>query len=39
MAGHFKLEPTNYSIYTKASPDRRMTIDAPKPTAVWWNRL
>jgi glycosyltransferase involved in cell wall biosynthesis len=38
-AGHFSLQPTRYSIYTKASPDRRVTIDVPKPTAVWWNRL
>ena len=38
-AGHFKLDPTNYSIYTKASLDRRVTVDVPKPTAVWWNRL
>ena len=38
-AGHFKLQPMSYSIYTKQSPDRRVTIDVPKPTAVWWNRL
>jgi glycosyltransferase involved in cell wall biosynthesis len=38
-AGHFKMEPTSYSIYTKASPNRRVTVQAPKPTAVWWNRL
>jgi len=38
-AGHFCLKPTSYSIYTRASPDRRMTVDVPKPTAVWWNRL
>jgi glycosyltransferase involved in cell wall biosynthesis len=38
-AGHFNLKPTSYAIYTKASPDRRVTIDVPKPTAVWWNRL
>jgi glycosyltransferase involved in cell wall biosynthesis len=38
-AGHFNLPPTSYALYTKASPDRRITIDVPKPTAVWWNRL
>jgi len=38
-AGHFSLKPTRYAVYTKASPRRRLTIDVPKPTAVWWNRL
>jgi glycosyltransferase involved in cell wall biosynthesis len=38
-AGHFFLKPTSYSIYTMASPDRRVTFDVPKPTAVWWNRV
>lgn len=38
-AGHFNLQPTSYSIYTKASPEQRVTIEVSKPTAVWWNRL
>jgi glycosyltransferase involved in cell wall biosynthesis len=38
-AGHFNLPATRYAIYTKASPDRRVTFEVPKPTAVWWNRL
>ena len=38
-AGHFFLKPTSYSIYTRQSQDKRVTIDVPKPTAVWWNRL
>jgi glycosyltransferase involved in cell wall biosynthesis len=38
-AGHFRLAPTSYQVYTKASPDRRVTVDVPRPTAVWWNRL
>lgn len=38
-AGHFNLQPTSYALYTKASPDRRVIIEVPKPTAVWWNRL
>jgi glycosyltransferase involved in cell wall biosynthesis len=37
--GHFSLKKASYAIYTKASPDRRVTIDVPKPTAIWWNRL
>jgi glycosyltransferase involved in cell wall biosynthesis len=37
--GHFNLKPTSFAIYTKASPDRRVTINVPNPTAVWWNRL
>jgi glycosyltransferase involved in cell wall biosynthesis len=38
-AGHFNLAATSYEIYTKASLDRRVKIEVPKPTAVWWNRL
>jgi glycosyltransferase involved in cell wall biosynthesis len=38
-AGHFRLGPTSYAIYTKQSPGRRVTIDVPRPTAVWWNRM
>jgi len=38
-AGHFSLKPASYSIYTLQSPERRVTFDAPKPTAVWWNRM
>lgn len=38
-AGHFRLKPTSYALYTRQSPDRRVTIDVPRPTAVWWNRL
>ena len=30
---------TSYAIYTKTSPERRVTVGVPKPTAVWWNRL
>jgi hypothetical protein len=37
--GHFMLRATSYAIYTKASPDRRVTVAVPKPTAVWWNRI
>ena len=37
--GHFSLQPTSYAIYTKANPDRRVTIDVPHPTPIWWNRL
>lgn len=38
-AGHFQLKPTSYAVYTKQSPERRVTVEVPKPTAVWWNRL
>lgn len=38
-AGHFHLKATSYAIYSKQSPDRRVVIEVPKPTAVWWNRL
>ena len=38
-AGHFNLKPGSYGIYTLPSPDRRMTFDIPRPTAVWRNRL
>jgi glycosyltransferase involved in cell wall biosynthesis len=38
-AGHFSMKATDYFIYTKKNPERRVTIDVPKPTAIWWNRL
>jgi glycosyltransferase involved in cell wall biosynthesis len=38
-AGHFQLSATRYAIYTRQSPTKRVTIEVPKPTAVWWNRL
>ena len=38
-AGHFALKPSSYEIYTQQSPEKRVTIDVSKPTAVWWNRL
>ena len=39
QAGHFHLAATSYSVYTKKNPDRRVAIEVPKPTAVWWNRM
>ena len=38
-AGHFHLQPTSYSIYTRTNPESRIQFDVPKPTAVWWNRI
>jgi glycosyltransferase involved in cell wall biosynthesis len=38
-AGHFRLKPTSYQIYTLDSPANRVTFDVQKPTAIWWNRL
>ena len=37
--GHFSLQKTSYAIYTQASPDQRVTIEAPHPTPIWWSRL
>jgi len=37
--GHFNLKPTRYSLYTKASPNRRVTMEALRPTAIWRGRL
>ena len=39
VAGHFSLKPTSYSLYTRQSPAKRVTIDVPKPTTIWWNRM
>lgn len=39
MGGHFSLKPMSYSIYTMQSPDRRVSFEVSKPTAIWWNRL
>jgi len=37
-AGHFRLPPMSYEIYTLESPERRVKFDVSKPTSVWWNR-
>lgn len=37
-AGHFKLPPMSYEIYTRESPERRVKFEVPRPTAVWWAR-
>ena len=37
--GHFSLGKTSYALYTKTSPDRRVTVDVPHPTPIWWSRL
>ncbi|HEY1660911.1 MAG TPA: glycosyltransferase [Verrucomicrobiae bacterium] len=39
VAGHFFLKPMSYKIYTLDSPDRRVSIEVTKPTAVWWSRI
>jgi glycosyltransferase involved in cell wall biosynthesis len=39
QAGHFKLEPMSYEIYTKQSPQHRVEFYVPKPTPIWWNRM
>lgn len=37
--GHFSLKATSYAIYTKASPEQRVTIEVSNPTPIWWNRI
>ncbi len=38
-AGHFRMSPTSYAIYTKKSPRCRVDFPVANPTAVWWNRI
>jgi hypothetical protein len=38
-AGHFSLKPASYFLYTLQSPEQRVRLDVPKPTAIWWNRM
>ena len=38
VAGHFHLKPSSYAIYTKFSPDHRVVVNVPLPTALWGNR-
>lgn len=35
LAGTYRQSPFDYSIYTKASPERRTVKNAAKPTAIW----
>jgi glycosyltransferase involved in cell wall biosynthesis len=37
--GHFSIKPTHYDLYTLKSPDKRVRIEVPKPTVIWWSRL
>jgi len=37
-SGVFWENPFTYSIYTRASPDRRVDFHVQKPTGLWWNR-
>ena len=36
--GVYWQKPFTYSIYTLASPDRRVDFHVARPTAVWWRR-
>jgi glycosyltransferase involved in cell wall biosynthesis len=36
--GGYWQEPFTYSLYTLASPNRRLDFYVPKPTGVWWAR-
>ena len=37
--GHFRLKSTSFDIYTQASPEHRVTVNVPRPTAIWWTRI
>jgi glycosyltransferase involved in cell wall biosynthesis len=36
--GLYWQKPFTYSIYTRRSPDRRVTVTVEKPTGIWWSR-
>ncbi|MGH7942437.1 MAG: hypothetical protein ACREFR_15325, partial [Limisphaerales bacterium] len=38
-AGHFRVQPMSYEMYTLESPGRRVRFEVSKPTSVWWNRM
>ena len=38
-AGHYRLEPMSYEIYTQKKPEVRTRFEVAKPTAIWSNRL
>ena len=38
-AGHYSLQPTNYSVYTLQSPHQRVLFEVPKTTTIWWSRM
>jgi glycosyltransferase involved in cell wall biosynthesis len=37
--GAYTQKPFDFSLYTPASPDRRLTHHVPKPTAIWRGRI
>lgn len=39
LRGGVRKRPFDYSIYTAASPDRRVTFRANRPTTIWKGRL
>jgi hypothetical protein len=36
--GIYWEKPFDYSIYTRASPERRVEFHVSKPTGIWWAR-
>ena len=36
--GIFWERPFNYAVFTRTSPDRRVSINVAKPTGIWWER-
>ncbi len=34
-AGHYSLPAFEYALFTRNSPDRRVRVQVPRPTAVW----
>ncbi|MFL6301605.1 MAG: hypothetical protein ACJ71N_13455, partial [Terriglobales bacterium] len=38
-AGHYRLSPSVYSIYTMSHPETRQRFEVHHPTGVWHNRL
>jgi hypothetical protein len=38
ITGLYWEQPFTYSLYTKASPDRRADVFVSKPTGIWWQR-
>lgn len=39
LAGHYRLRPFDYAIYTPSQEHQRQTFHVAKPTGVWHNRL
>ena len=38
LCGIYWEKRFSYSVYTRRSPDRRVEVQVPKPTGIWWQR-